>query len=301
MKIERRYQPMSKKNACILSGIVIILVGCVIGFIVTFNKSLNNDKGSDVPTEESQNKQSVSKPSIAFKDIKTTEDRIVERFDLVMNEKPQVFTLEYTFESDDYSASLTGRFGEYNLFYDSEDGTVTGRPMNVLDEFKKRTYTESYISSKFNVDNFKFIEGVDGKMYLMVLATTYNCFVGKTVELYIFDDNLNLVQGDVNYNGCQNDMAMTVMTHTVGYEGREEPSKSGYQDTFGVCDNEDYCYVSVKTEGNKINYLKVMEVNVFGDPDYGKMEEREYIISDSKLTYKVKNSFRIITAAGQAC
>ena len=127
---------MDKKVGLVI-GLMVFVSICVMGLFVFNNHSADSE--NDRPSEK-VDKQDVDKEdSIAFKDIQKTGNRITERFDITMNDKDIVFTIDYTFMNENgESAYVFGRMGDYEFFSLSEDGTLVDSEKDVLDKFIDR-------------------------------------------------------------------------------------------------------------------------------------------------------------------
>lgn len=235
--------------------------------------------------------------SIKLNSIKTETDKIVQKFDVDINGKKNIFEIEYFSRDDGSDVQILGRIPESEI-----EWPINGTDQEIND-FLSDNFNETRVHDYVTENDFKFLKGEDGKTYLLFVFKTNHYMGGYADYLYIYNENLKLVTGDVNYNGCSNDEAFTIRTHSSGIYSEEEPGKSGYKDTenFLGYRNDKDSYLNLKIEGNRIYYLKAL-VNYFSvDDELGTIEERIYTIKDDKLEYTVKNEFVIKDAAGIAC
>lgn len=280
----------------ILSFVALIAIGSIAYVVLSDNiddKPLVDDNNEDKNIDADKDKEppKVKKDSISLKSTKKSGDKIINTYALVMNNKEKTFEVEFSYESHEDYSSISGKGLDivlYNL--GSEDNIESN-------------FTESNIKKLIDEEKFKFIKGKDGKTYLGVIAGNDSFVSGYTSMLYIFNDELEMLTGDLDNLGCGNKNFFTINTLTTGYMGSKEPGKSGYDDSLGVCQNgEANCHVNVKIEDDKIYVLYAKDINALSDDGvYGTLEERIYTINNNKFNYKVNSTDTITDLAGQAC
>lgn len=273
-----------KKRTYFIGGIIALILIVGVGFLLI----------------KKDTKQNYSEPEVvATQNMKTDRDKekIIAEFNVKLNGKLKEFTVEYEVLQDEYYASIRGKMTgiKEKISFDSVEDDI--------DKFVADNFKEKKISAMMGVDDFHIIKGEDNKDYLLVTVRTNHFISGKTDYLYVFNDELELVTGDIDYNGCSNDEAFTIRIESSGHKSDEEPGKSGYKDendTLGYKNLKEDYYLNLKIEDNKIYYLKAKQ-KLAGENDYGTLEERVYTIKNNKLEYTVKNTFKITWVAGVAC
>lgn len=281
----------------ILSFVALIAIGSIAYVVLSDNiddKPLvddNDDKDKNIDDNEDKNPPKVKKDSISLKTTKKSGDKIINTYALVMNNKEKTFEVEFSYESHEDYAEISGKGLDIVLY-------SLGSEENLESNF-----TEGNIKKLIDEQAFKFIKGEDGKTYLGVIAGNHSFVSGYTSRLYIFNDELEMLTGEIDNLGCGNKDFFTINTLTIGYMGSKEPGKSGYKDSLGVCqDGVLNCHVNVKIEDDKIYVLYAKDINALSDNGvYGTLEERIYTISNNKFNYKVNSTDTITDLAGQAC
>lgn len=279
-----------KKRYYIILG-VIILALTVVAVSYAFASKPKEDKPIDENTTNPIEEKTIN--SVVFKNIEKKGDKYVENFDIEINGKKKTLALEFVYEENDDTAHIKTKIG------DSEDIYLTNSDEE-LGVFKNTKYKENYLRNMIKENDFSFIKGADGKSYLSVVVKTNEFMTTESDYLYVLNDELRLVRGDVDYN-CINGEAFTIRADHSTAKSDEEPGKSGYADTFGVCDIT--CYINLKIENDKLYYLVMRDWN-YTDPasnDFGSLEERIYTIKNDEFEYTVKNLFTAKYVSGQAC
>lgn len=291
MRIVTRMEK-NKKLLFIIGVLIIAVVLGGVGYLVFFGIEEVRIEDPDKPSTQ----QPVDKADgFIVKEVKKVGDDIREVIEITMNGKTKEMELVASIKNSYDYAEIKMMYGEEIFYSKSLEGS------SGIEELKKEYFTEEGIRKEFNDTNMRFVNGTDGKKYLLVSTSNDHFVMGASSELYIFNDELERLGNDLNFNGCNNDKAMTILPAGVGYASFEEPGKSGYKDTFGVC-KSDACYLTAKIEGNKIYYLKAnIKDSAYTGGEIGEYEERVYTIHENKLNYTVKGRYKITDIAGQAC
>lgn len=270
--------------------LIIILVGvicCGTTYIVVQNKnnqaeikdnnSQNDEEKSD-NKEQEENKDKVLKDGVKLLQTLESNDKVLQEYEIVLNGNkltmPVVFSYQSNHEGEYYYYFINGEFNNYNFYQGDYNDTID--KINI-----------TKIKSNFNETNFQIIPGIDNKNYLGV---TIN-YDDKDEELYIFNDKLELITKNLisekeipsrsSYNGFVieflSDYPCEVIDDNTWYHAK-------------TYDNNSY----IKIEGNKIYFLvPLLDYNNLEESNYGIIEERVYTINNSKLEYKVINTYEI--------
>lgn len=284
---------MKKFEKYIYLVFIVILIGALsstITYIVLNNKTNNqNVNNKNENNSDNENNNMDLKNTVKFKNITTSNSKIIETFDIVMNNKKSVFEIEYSSKNDEANAIINIKLPEtkQTLMVDLNEHTTF------------ENFNTDYLKNYIKENNFQFIKGEDNKDYLLVVVEAENFSGGPSAYLYAYDDDMNLVTGDVSYDSCSNDEMMAIVYGPTSNETVEEPGKSGYRNNFNLTKKYDDT-INVKIEGDKVYYLKA-DYNAANDEIDGILEERIYTIKNSKWEYKIKNKFKIITSSGATC
>ncbi len=270
---------MDKKIFYVIGAIFIGAILFTTSYIIAENKLKDaNIKNNDYEKPE-------IKDSISFKSVKTNGKKIVESFTIAMNGKKSTFEVEFSTTKNETDTEIKGTFKKETLFLKSRSNEDISKELD-----------EKTVKNLFSEKNFQFIKGSDEKTYLLVLANI-DSKGEKEDFLYILNDKFELLEGDMNYNGCGKNNALTVRSDKAKYTLENTPSL--YHDQFDVCKDQTDCMINVKIEDSKIHYLKVFPK--YEEFDFGSIEERIYTINDNRLNYTVENTYRIASATHQVC
>lgn len=277
---------MERKYYYMIGVLLAIIAVCALSFALLGNR--NKD-----PKEPS--KENEMADSVKVKEIKKAGEKFIETYDVTMNGKKSTFEIEYNYEYETDYANIYAKIKN------------TKEPISIevqetdSEKFKNDNFTETNLKKKLTEDDFRFFKGEDGKSYLLVIVKTYHFVSGHSDYLYAFDDELKLVEGDIARDECSNDEAMTIRNDASISMSKEEPGKTGYDDTLGIYKNTDRrFYLNLKIVDDKIYYLK-SDYTTATEGNYGTIEERIYTIKDSKWTYTIKDKYKITDGAGQMC
>lgn len=270
---------MDKKILYVLGA---IFIGAIL-FVTCYLIAENKLKDANLQTGDYEKKE--VKDEILFKSIKKKSNKIVESFSIAMNGKRNTFNIEFTTTKNGTATEIKGTFKNESLFLKNRTNEDISKELN-----------ENDVKAFFTEQNFRFIKGTDEKTYLLVLA---NRDLNREKEdyLYILNDKFEILEGDMNYNGCGENNALTLRTSKAKYELLEQHAT--YQDQFQVCDDSSDCAINVKIEDSKIHYLKVFPK--YEEFDFGNVEERIYTIADNRLNYTVENTYKIANATHESC
>ncbi len=248
---------------------------------------------------EEDKKDSNLKDGVILQNTQVKNDAIIQEYLVVLNGKRNILSLVYSYDySNEYYYTeyihvekVKAKFQDYEFyFYEtfSDEGTI-----------KDKIFNTDTILDKFSEKNFQIFKGEDGKNYLLVITFQHYSLTpsnSDVANLYIFNDNLEIVTSDLyNYSGCKSE-AMTINSGitTLILKDNIYP---WYEDYFGVClGNEKYCRINVKIEDNSIYYLIP---SFYKGTKY--LEERKYKINNSNLVYEVINTYEVETAVGEVC
>ena len=266
---------MKKTEKCIYLIIILILVvviACSITYAITISNNNNEMNNNNENNEQENGEEPVLEDGITLKDTDKEGESIIQEYEVVLNGIKNNFNINYTYESCyDTNYCISGKYNNYNFYY----GEFYNISLNNL-------FTIEAINQKFNENNFSIIKGTDNKNYLLVYAMDH---------LYIFDENLEIVNDGINSNWYEGDNESAFVIASI----TNVPMLNNYyDDSLNVCDNWDLdiCGVYVKVENDKIYYLtpKISSYDYeIGTPL--EVEERVYTINNSKVTYEVINTY----------
>lgn len=274
---------MTKTERIILYLIFILLVIILIvgGYYMLHN--LPKDKEPQKTTEPIKEEKTEPKHQVTLKNVRTSGDKIIEDFEILINDKTQNISVEFSEETATTTATMSG----ITVYKTESDETNEDDP-KVL---KGNNFTTSRVESAFNENNFKFIKGTDDKYYLLMV--TYDLkMIGHEYHLYILNDELNLITGNLKFGTCGSEDYMTIASMLEGFT-LEDDSVWYKEDTLNINDSDVSRY-AVKIENDKIHYLKTT-------PATNTAEERIYTIGNNKLTYTVTDTYTIKGGSGLIC
>jgi len=160
----------------IIYVVIIIVLGSLSG-VVTYVLLNDNDK---TKIKENNNESAIKEDSVKLLSLYNLNDKIIEEFEITLNNKTEVMKIEYTSEfikkDLDYEDSyymISGKFLE-NKFY--------------LNKTYDYNFSIDKIKNDFNEKNFIIIKGTDNKSYLLV-TTDFNLSLNNSI-LLVFNDNL---------------------------------------------------------------------------------------------------------------
>lgn len=281
-----------KKYYILIVVLCLIIIGEVVVIFLNSNQEVKpEDSNIHIPKEE----ENVNvDDSVTLKETRVENDSIIQEYSVVLNGKENMLIMRYNFEppieeNGNYEI-IRGSFNTNTLYYKEEPINS-----NLYNDFNVER-----INNSFNEDNFRLIKGSDNKNYLLVIVYNfYSRYLNNGVDLYIFNDDLELVHGELNnYTGCES----SVMTIKSGVTSLilEDDTSPWYTDVYQICDSEDNCQINVKIENNQIYYLMpVLDYHL--ENGYGLLEERVYTINNNELEYEVINTYTIVNGYGQIC
>ena len=252
--------------------ILVVVIACSITYAITISNNNNEMNNNNENNEQENGEEPVLEDGITLKDTDKEGESIIQEYEVVLNGIKNNFNINYTYESCyDTNYCISGKYNNYNFYY----GEFYNISLNNL-------FTIEAINQKFNENNFSIIKGTDNKNYLLVYAMDH---------LYIFDENLEIVNDGINSNWYEGDNESAFVIASI----TNVPMLNNYyDDSLNVCDNwdSDICGVYVKVENDKIYYLtpKISSYDYeIGTPL--EVEERVYTINNSKVTYEVINTY----------
>ena len=229
----------------------------------------------------------TSKNKIKFKDIKESNNKITESFEVVLNGKKKEIAIEFTINEKELFNSyiLDGVFANYYVSSNQYS----------LDNAKDKILNADNIKDIFNINNFKIIKGKDKKEYLMVIANSITDNI-----IYIFNDNLENIATNLDDDygrsrtidgyGIQDGFMLTTFYNTPCDKSLDN---IWYKNIFDIKNKTDFAF---KIENNKIYYLAFKSKNDANNS----LEERVYTINNNELTYSVLNTYSVNDICGQA-
>lgn len=270
---------MDKKLIYVISAVFIGSILFCTGYVLAENKIENIDKG-----EYKENIKDIEN-KVTFRSIKKKKDKIIEAFDVTINGITEIFKVEFSKEASGSNAAIRGKVQDKTFYYDN---------LGMSDEEIETKFTEENLKKNFTESNFHFIEGEDGKSYLLVTAQN------KTSEkeasyMYLLNDKMDILEGDLSYDSLNKTDYMTIYDESVSFKSTE---LKGYEDKLGICE-ENSCLINISLEESKIYYIKAFPK--CSKDDSGYLEERVYTIRENKLNYTIKNRYKITESQGYDC
>lgn len=253
----------------ILVGVFAVFLGSSLTYM---RLNLDNKSKSELPNTEDTNQPSVSKEdSIRFRSSERKEDTMLEQiYDITINGAKKKLQIDFSLEEQKDMFSIKGKFDDVNVF--QYEG-------NKKEENTEEVFTSDFIKKAFNVDNFKFIKGLDGKNYLTILDYRN---LQNTRNYYIFNQDLVPLNPGAP-------IEMLNASSTIALEGGAE---IWYEDTLGICENSP-CQIKAKIDKNKIYRLIPTRNEVPVEGEYGILQEyivmpdRDRLITELISTYKI--------------
>ncbi len=293
---------MKKLERYIYITLIIILVGIVCTGVtyIAMNEENNAVTKENMEKEKDNEKENSSQlpNSVKFKEMKTVGNTIVGYFDMVLNNKKTVFKIEYTSEAyQDSFVIIKGKLSN------SKEAILIDIAELINNQDMNKSFNENDLKAKITENNFQFIKGEDNKDYMLVMIEAENFSGNPSAYLYAYNDNLELITGDIGNINCGSNKeseAMDIINGETSIEIAEESLKNGYKNNFKFT-KEHNNNVNVIIEGNKIYYLKANLVDNNEDNSFGTLEERIYTLKNSKWIYEVKRRFKIVNVAGATC
>ncbi len=279
---------MQKTERFIYLIIIVILVGFLSAgatYIIMQNKNNNNiqenNKDNDNKTNQNDKETETNvkiEDGVKFVSSKVNNGVVTKNYKITLNGKETNINVEFKNEDKDY---IEGFLGQTEIY---------GMSKNYYE--KPESFQVDKIAEDFNENNFKIIQGNDGKNYLIVLVN-----FSTSLYFYIFNDNMEIIPS--NISGCGPKDTFTLMT-TISNYVLEKDQKPWYQDKYNVCKSE-HCQIKSKIENNKI-YTFASDINKnINANDIGTLEERVYTINNNKLEYEIINKYKIIDGSGGLC
>ena len=281
-----------KKYFILIAVLCLIIIGEVVVIFLNSNQEFKpDDSYINIPKEEDNINVD---DGVSLKETRVDGNSIIQEYSVVLNGKENELVVCYAFESpikeNKNYESIRGVFNTNAFYYEEE----------LINSNLYNDFNIEKINKSFNEDNFRLIKGSDNKNYLLVIVYNfYSRYLNNGVDLYIFNDELELVQGELNnYTGCESN----VMTIKSGVTSLilEDDASPWYTDVYQICDSKDNCQINVKIENNQIYYLMpVLDYHL--ENGYGLLEERVYTINNNELEYEVINTYTIANGYGQIC
>lgn len=281
-----------KKNIILYIIITILLIVIAVGITYIIMDKKNNEevKEPSNPNNDSNNEVTL-KDNINLKKTYTSNEFIIEEFEITLNNKVNTIKIIYDYKADEaYNNDIHEITGKFN------DVELVGRGYINLGEeeyTKENTFNEKNIKSIFNEENFSIIKGRDNKSYLLVQTVDVEALDGYSrSNLYVYNDNLELISKNIisqkespdytSYDGF-------IINNFIGNIPCEYKDNSPlYERTFKKVSEIDGNEQYTKVENNQIYFL-FPKINA--DYTGGTVEERIYTINNNKLEYKVINTY----------
>jgi len=276
---------MTKTERIILYIILILLIIITItgGYYMIHSLQKDKELPTDKTNEPAKEETNELKHQVTLKSIRTSGEKIIEDFEILINDKTQNISVEFSDE-----ATTTATMNGITVYKAESDETNQDDP-KIL---SGKNFTTSKVENTFNENNFKFVKGTDDKYYLLMV--TYDSkMIGYEYHLYILNDNLEPLTDDLKFGSCGSDKYMTITSMLEGFILNDE-SAWYKEDTLNINDSDVTEYF-VKIENDKIHYLKAAPKNNMT------AEERIYTVGNDKLTYTVANKYEIKEGAGLIC
>ena len=260
----------------VLGIILVVVIACGITYIIATNNNKTETKEEN--NEQNNNQEEpILEDGVTLKNTTTNNSTIIQEYEVILNGKKNNFNVNYTYDSCyDTGYCISGKYNNYNFYY----GEFYNMSLDNL-------FTRQTIEQKFNEDNFEIIKGTDNKNYLLVYTTS---------SLYIFDENLEIVNDGINSNWYEGDNENSFIMASIT---NVPVLDNYYDDTLNICDNwdSDICSIYVKVENNQIYYLtpNISYHDYVNNYEYTtpvEVEERVYTINNGKLTYEVINTYQ---------
>lgn len=256
--------------------VILVLVVVLTGISFWRVKSNSEDKGP-IPSEEKEN-------AVRYVDTNIDGEKIVSKFEIVMNDKVKTLEIEYTYEEylgEESYQSIKGKFGKCELF----------SVMNLNEGMKSKDeiFSVENLKNSITEKNFKMFKGLDGRYYLTIASNHIpsTSDIGTVQELFVFDDELKLIVDNSKENevlGSSESFILT--TEKIAYISKLEKDVNPWlPDEFGVCKGQNECNVKLEVLENGIKYLMT--------DDFENLVERQYFIRDGKFSYETLNTYKI--------
>ena len=299
-----------KSNKGLIS-LIIILILIILGLagFITYDKVLKDkyfDKKEtkEVKKEKSKkesqttdNKQ-IGENSIKLKDTTITGQTAKQAYNVNINGKESYLNIDLKYEFKEYDSGdkyhyIKGYLNQKQIFDAVYDGSLKEYAINEL-------MNKENINKIFNESNFKLIDGKDNKKYILMYGA-YGYIgdsgsLGNSYDLlYVLNDKYefiqdNTVKSNIDYEQEYLNNAFVIHRGTdVIYQ--VDNGNPWFEDIFNICSKiiqddsttKDICKVFIKVNKDSIDYLYTSYTTT-GDP-IAKVEERNYTISDNKLSY----------------
>lgn len=208
-------------------------------------------------------------------------DSITQNYKVKLNNKEVTVPIKFTYEFNEQLETyyIKGNINDSTLVYYNKSNN------------KDSIFNKEELSKQFTNQNFKVLKGKDNKEYLAIISNNQNFDSNYTPEyLYIINDNLDLIM--------LNDMNLMIKDYNI--KVKVENEKIWYKDTFNICQDKNNCKIMLKIENNKIYNLVINPESTL-ENDLGTIEERIYTISNNKLEYNIKNTYKIVGSYGEGC
>lgn len=208
-------------------------------------------------------------------------DFITQNYKVKLNNKEVTVPIKFTYEFNEQLETyyIKGNINDRTLVYYNKSNN------------KDSIFNKKELSKQFTNQNFKVLKGKDNKEYLAIISSNQNFDSNYTPEyLYIINDNLDLIM--------LNDMNLMIKDYNT--KVKVENEKIWYKDTFNICQDKNNCKIMLKIENNKIYNLVINPESTL-ENDLGTIEERIYTISNNKLEYNIKNTYKIVGSYGEGC
>ncbi len=285
---------MSLKKEYVMIAICFVLAVFITGgvaYLVVSNvqNKVVNEETTDKDNNTNNNEEEKLIDGVKFVNATKQNNEIRENFEVIIDGQKHDLELNFLYNNENDMERVLGYFGDYEVYLNSND--------EITDSSKDKIFNVDVIKKEFTKDNFKFIEGNDGKKYLLIIGNSKGLFADN---LYVFNDKLELISKDIpSIEVCSKDW-FTIQSGYTFYE-LENGVSPWYQDTLNVCDSKETCNVVLKIENNKIYYLAPIVNFDMDSSNTDVLEERIYTINNDVLNYEVINKYVIVNGSGNMC
>jgi len=231
---------MKKGEKYIYIVLIVILIGVIASGTTYILMKDNNKTEVKENKKEQDNKENAEKPIVKEDGVKLSkiydlDDKIIEEFEVTLNGKTKNMKIVYTYKfyaGEEYDdIGVTGTFNDILLYINNK---INEREFDVTYK-KEDLFNKNYIKKNFNENNFQIIKGADNKNYLAIVPNQdVELEFGGVIELYIFNDDLEQIKGNVGaISDCDGNDNM-IIAHQETRFFVENNYNPYYRDTFKV-------------------------------------------------------------------
>lgn len=279
---------MEKHIPYIIITILLVIIASGVTYIVMDKQNDKTEVNDNKPSNKENNTNEIKEDGVKLTTIKEENDKIVETFEIVLNNKKSNVEIEYeyNFIKDYLGHKVIGKFNN-NILFNIEYININNQGYT-----KSNTFNVDNIKSVFNENNFNIIKGTDNKNYLLIQTMWDGMDIFNTSELYVYNENLELISNNIIAENESPDYeshnGFIIDNFSGNIPCEYENNSPLYVRTFKKVNNEIDDRQYTKIENNQIYFL----FPKITDEHSGILEERIYTIKDSKLTYKVGKTYK---------